>query len=79
MATLNVRNVPEHTHRAIRMLAAEHGRSMEAEVRAILELAIQPKEPVRLGSMLAKIGQDFGGVDLDLSRDPAAAEPAPFE
>jgi plasmid stability protein len=34
MATLNIRNLPVH-HR-LRMRAAEHGRSMEAEARVIL-------------------------------------------
>ena len=37
MATVTVRNLPDPIHRALRVRAAEHGRSMEAEVRAILE------------------------------------------
>lgn len=36
MAILNVRNLPEGTHARLRVRAAEHGRSMEAEARAIL-------------------------------------------
>lgn len=33
MAVLTVRNVPDEVHRALRLLAAQHGRSTEAEVR----------------------------------------------
>jgi plasmid stability protein len=36
MATITVRNLDEGVQQAIRARAAEHGRSMEAEVRAIL-------------------------------------------
>lgn len=79
MPALNVRNLSEETHRALRIRAAEHGRSTEAEVRAILEEAVRPQAPVRLGTLLAKIGQDFGGVELELERDTTPAEPASFE
>ncbi len=37
MAILTVRNVPDEVHRALRVRAAMHGRSIEAEVREILE------------------------------------------
>jgi len=37
MATITVRNVPPEVQRALKKAAAAHGRSMEAEVRAILE------------------------------------------
>ena len=33
MAILTVRNVPEDVHRALRVRAAQHGRTTEAEVR----------------------------------------------
>ena len=32
MAMLTARNVPDEVHRALRVRAAQHGRSMEAEV-----------------------------------------------
>ena len=35
MAILTVRNVPDEVHRALRMRAAVHGRSTEAEIREI--------------------------------------------
>ncbi len=37
MAILNIRNLPDHVHRNLRVRAASAGRSMEAEARWILE------------------------------------------
>jgi plasmid stability protein len=78
MSTINVRNLSDETHRALRIRAAQHGRSMEAEVRAILDSAVMPQKQ-KLGSMLAAIGQEFDGVDLDITRDKTPPEPALFE
>ena len=78
MGSLNVRNLSDATHKALRIQAARHGRSMEAEVRAILDDAMNSKKKPGLGSMLAAIGRDFGGVDLDIARDRTQAEPANF-
>jgi plasmid stability protein len=36
MATLTIRNIHERTHQALRLRAAERGRSVEEEVRRIL-------------------------------------------
>ena len=36
MATLTIRNLPDDTRDALRIAAAKKGRSLEAEVRAIL-------------------------------------------
>ena len=75
MASLTVRNLPDETHRALRMRAARHGRSTEAEIRAILEDAVRPAQRVKLGSLLAEIGSEAGGVELDIQRDRTPAEP----
>lgn len=40
MATLTIRNLPEATHKALRIRAAENGRSVEAEVRALIEAGV---------------------------------------
>ena len=79
MPALTVRNLPEEIHRALKIRAATHGRSTEAEVRAILEETVRPKEQVKVGSVLAAFGQRFGGVDLDITRDKTPARPAIFE
>lgn len=57
MAMLTVRNISEEVHRALRVRAAQHGQSMEAEVREILESAISPQGRVKLGSLLAAMGR----------------------
>lgn len=57
MAILTVRNLPAEVHRALRVRAAQHGRSTEAEVRDILESAVRPEGRVKLGSLLAEIGR----------------------
>lgn len=44
MAVLNIRNLPEHVHRGLRMRAARAGRSMEAEARRILAAACAEEE-----------------------------------
>ena len=79
MPSLNVRNLSDQTHKALRIRAAQHGRSVEAEIRVILDNAVNPRETIGLGSMLTAIGRDFGGVDIDIARDKTPAEPAKFE
>ncbi|HZC17932.1 MAG TPA: plasmid stabilization protein [Caulobacteraceae bacterium] len=79
MAVVTVRNLPEETHRALKVRAAQHGRSTEAELRAIIENAVRPKDRVKLGSELAAIGREFGGVELDIHRDKTPAGTVSFE
>lgn len=62
MANVNVRNLPDEVHRAIRIQAAHHGRSTEAEIRDILERAAKPEGRVKLGSYLASIAREAGGL-----------------
>jgi plasmid stability protein len=57
MAMLTVRNLPDDMHRVLRVQAAQHGRSTEAEVREILAAATKPEMRVRLGEALAALGQ----------------------
>lgn len=52
MATLTVRNLPEDLHRALKVRAARHNRSMEAEARAILEASVRTEDDY-IGSWLA--------------------------
>lgn len=62
MANVNIRNLPDAVHRAIRIKAAQHGRSTEAEIRSILERAVRPEGRVKLGSLLAAIAREAGGL-----------------
>jgi plasmid stability protein len=79
MPAVIIRNLSAETHRALKLRAARHGRSAEAEVRAILDEAVRPKGRLKVGSELAAFGRRFGGVDLTAIRDPSPTEPASFE
>ena len=79
MSVITVRNVPDEVHRALRVRAATHGRSTEAEIREILENAVKPGGRIKLGSLLAEIGREAGGFDLEIERDKTPAEPMSFE
>ena len=82
MANVNVRNLPDEVHRAIRIQAAHHGRSTEAEIRDILERAAKPEGRVKLGSFLASIAREVGLTDEEdalFERDKSPARAASFE
>lgn len=82
MPILTVRNLSDEVHRALRVRAAQHGRSTEAEVRAILEDAVKPEGRIKLGSLLADIGRRAKLGDEELTvfeqRDKTPAEPLEF-
>jgi len=85
MPMLTVRNISAEVHRALRVRAAQHGRSTEAEVREILETTVRPPERVKLGSLLASIAREAGGLTdkeaavFDNLRDKTPTQPICFE
>ncbi|MBU1215165.1 MAG: plasmid stabilization protein [Gammaproteobacteria bacterium] len=84
MATVTVRNLPDEVHRALRVRAATHARSTEAEIRDILDAAVRPPERLRLGTALAELARRAGLTDSDIAaleqlRDKTPAEPVRFE
>ena len=79
MPAVTVRNIPEKTHRLLRLRAAHNQRSTEAEIRVILEDAVAPKSRIRIGSELAAFAKRFGGINLDIQRDKKPAKPATFD
>ena len=84
MAAVTIRNLSDEAHRALKVRAAQHDRSTEAEMRAILEAAVRPEGRLRLGSALAEISRTNGVTDADLDaleqgRDIEPARPLPFE
>lgn len=84
MAILTVRNVPDDVHRALRVRAARHGRSTEAEVREILASVVKPEKRVLVGEALAAIGRKAGLTDEDFValenlRDKTPANPVSFD
>jgi len=84
MPSITIRNVPDDVHRALRVRAALHGRSAEAEIRDILTKAAKPEGRVKLGSLLASIGSEAGLSSADVEvlndlRDKTPASPVSFE
>jgi plasmid stability protein len=76
MATLMIRGLDEDVKARLRVQAAEHGRSMEAEARVLLAAALSGRRPPRgLGSYIAAQFAEIGGVDLETprSQEPARA------
>jgi antitoxin FitA len=74
MAALSIRNLDQTVKQRLLLRAARHGRSMEAEARAILIEALQdPADSAGLFTALLDRFGMLGGVDLDL---PAREEPA---
>jgi plasmid stability protein len=67
MAAITVRNLDEHVKQRLRVRAAQHGRSMEAEARAILVEAVSAgDEPRNILTRLRESAAELGGVELDL-------------
>jgi antitoxin FitA len=67
MTTLTVRKVSDEVHRALRVQAASSGRSVEAELRLIIEQAVMPK--INMADSLLQIGRELGGVEIEFARD----------
>lgn len=79
MPTLTIRNIPGDVKQRLRVRAAEHGRSMEAEARAILERSVEQEEPhENLADAIRRRFAPFGGVDLELPERTPAREPPDF-
>ena len=83
MAAVTIRNLSEETHRALKVRAAQHGRSAEAEMRDILEAAVRPANRLRIGSALAENSRKIGLTNADIevleqARNRKPAEPLRF-
>jgi len=83
MSTITIRNLPSETHRALKVRAAQNGRSTEAEIRAILEAAVRPPDRIHLGTALAALGRRVGLSNEDIevtnqARDRTPEEPIKF-
>ncbi len=75
MAALSIRDLDDDVWEKLRVRAARHGRSMEAEVRSILTEAVsETHEHAGLFDLLTTRFASLGGVDLDV---PERSTPAP--
>jgi antitoxin FitA len=79
MATLTIRNVDAAVKARLRVRAAQHGHSMEAEVRSILSeaVAVDPDQPeLNLAEAIRRRFAPLGGVDLE-PPPPELVDPPP--
>ena len=82
MATLTIRNLDQTVKERLRVRAAEHGRSMEAEARRILQTALAGPPHSAQRNLYERIHARFaalGGVDLDLPPRAEVREPPQFD
>ncbi len=79
MATLTIRNLPDEIHAALRVRAAQHGRSTEAEIREILAQSVRSGGRLKVGTELRRFGAELHGVELDVRRDRKPVDPATFK
>lgn len=81
MTSLTIRNLDEESRRRLCIQAAENGRSMEQEARAILHTALDEDvvPTKKLGTAIHERFKPFGGVELEIpSREPMR-EPPQFD
>jgi len=82
MSSITIRNLDPAIKERLRVRAAEHGRSMEAEARRILQAALHASAPARGRNLFERIQARFaplGGVDLELPPREPAREPPHFD
>lgn len=79
VSAVSIRNLDDRVRERLRLRAARHGRSMEAEMRAILTEAVsEPGEDTGLfQALLDKFGE-LGGVELDIPARTARPRAADF-
>ncbi|WP_408611155.1 FitA-like ribbon-helix-helix domain-containing protein [Glycomyces xiaoerkulensis] len=66
---MSIRGIDPAVYESIRVRAANHGQSMEAEVREILTRAADDdlyRRPMMLGALMRSFVAETGGVDLEL-------------
>jgi plasmid stability protein len=73
MATLTIRGLDPVTHARLRVEAARHGRSMEAEVRAILQERLTPRGGGERG-LGSRIRARFRGLEGELELPDRSSE-----
>ncbi len=80
MATLTIRNLDDDLKARLRVEAAQHGRSMEEEVRLILKQALEHRRPERgMGGAIQRRFAALGGIDLALAARSDAPRAADLE
>ena len=81
MASITIQNLDEWLVRRLRVLAAEHGRSIEEEARNILcaALACESAKVMKLGTAIHRLFKPFGSVELNIPPRKPMSEPPRFD
>ena len=82
MATLTIRNIDAAAKERLRVRAARHGQSMEAELRSILNQALERDEDRAAPNLAEAIRRRFaplGGVELEPHPPVPIGEPPAFD
>jgi plasmid stability protein len=81
-ASITIRNLDPALKERLRVRAAQHGQSMEAEARVILQTVLAPKDAPPVRHVYDRVRARFaalGGVDLELPPREQVREPPRFE
>ncbi len=81
-ASITIRNLDPAVKERLRVRAAQHGQSMEAEARVILQTALTPQGAPPMRHLYDRVRARFaplGGVDLELPPREPAREPPRFD
>ena len=82
MTSITIRNLDSAIKERLRIRAAEHGHSMEAEVRQILQTTFKTSERPVSRNLHERIRARFaplGGIDLDLPARELMRDPPRFD
>ena len=85
MTDIVLHDLSEETHEALCQRAKRHGRTAEEEACVLIDDALMSEKILRiadekgLGSALRAIGEEAGGVELDITRDKSLPRWATFD
>lgn len=82
MATMTIQDLDDDVRERLLIRAARHGRSMEDEVRSILQATLATEPRANTGAALVKAirarAEPFGGIELELPPRTPMREPPDF-
>jgi antitoxin FitA len=82
MATLTIRNLNDDVKQRLRVQAAQHGHSMEEEVRTILQASVEQSREAKPGGLATRLTELFKNVDttgFELPERTPAPDPIRFD
>ena len=74
MSIITVRNLDPMAKRRIERRATAHGRSMEAEIRSILEAVPEPEASTGFAVAMQRVDLIMTGIDVEVDLPPRQVE-----